>query len=421
MQSMDRPIKKRTFTPRRIAGGAGALIFLLVIIYGLLSLGGGSALRVDSAKLTISEVTRGEFQEFIPVSGSVMPLKTFYLDATEGGRVVEIFREEGSFVNAGDSILQLDNTDLQLDIMYREAQLFEQINNLRNTRLAIEQNSLTIRGQLLEIDYLLGKAEREHEQGIDLRKRNLISQNEYDLLRDDYEYWSNKRDLTLESWRQDSTLRAIQLEQLEASVTRMQTNLEVVKQKLDNLIVRAPIGGQLTALDAEIGRSMAPRQHLGQIDVLSGFKIRAPIDEYYIARVGVGQAGSVTISGVVYLLSVKKVYPEVQNGRFQIDLEFTGDEPAGIRRGQTVQIRLVLGDLTEAILLARGAFYQETGGNWIFVLDGSEDFAVKRSIRIGMQNTQVYEVLEGLEPGEKAITSSYESLKDFDRIVFKDR
>ena len=240
-------------------------------------------------------------------------------------------------------------------------------------------------------------------------------------MKDDFEYWSKKRELTLESRRQDSTLRAIQLEQLEASVTRMQANLEVVRQKLDNLIIRAPIGGQLTALNAEIGQSKAPRQHLGQIDWLEGFKIRAAVDEYYIARVGVGQIGSVTISGVSYSLIVKKVYPEVQNGRFQIDLEFSGDEPAGIRRGQTVQIRLVLGDLTEAILLARGAFYQQTGGNWIFVLDKSEGFATKRSISIGMQNTQVYEVLAGLEPGEKAITSSYESLKDFDRIVFKDK
>ncbi|MFC1476261.1 efflux RND transporter periplasmic adaptor subunit [Candidatus Zixiibacteriota bacterium] len=418
---MDRPIKKKTFTPRRIAGGAGAAIFLVVIIYGLLSIGGGSTYRVDSAKLTISAVSHGEFQEFIPVSGTVMPLKTFYLDATEGGRVLEIFREEGSFVNAGDSILRLDNTDLQLDIMYREAQLFEQINNLRNTRLAIEQNSLTIRGQLLEIDYRLSKADRDHEQGIDLKERNLISQNEYARLRDDFDYWSRKRELTLESWQQDSTLRTIQLGQLEVSVERMQANLEVVKQKLNNLIIRAPIGGQLTALNAEIGQSKAPRQHLGQIDWLEGFKIRAAVDEYYIARVGVGQTGSVTISGVTYPLTIKKVYPEVQNGRFQIDLEFSADEPPGIRRGQSVQIRLVLGDLTEAILLARGAFYQETGGNWIFVVDESEDFAVKRSIRIGMQNTQVYEVLEGLEPGEKAITSSYEALKDFDRIVFKDR
>jgi HlyD family secretion protein len=418
---MDRPIKKKTFTPRRIAGGAGAAIFLVVIIYSLLSMGGGSTYRVDSAKLTISEVSHGEFQEFIPVSGTVMPLKTFYLDATEGGRIVEIFHEEGSFVNAGDSILKLDNTDLHLDIMYREAQFFEQINNLRNTRLAIEQNSLTIRGQLLEIDYRLSKADRNHEQGIDLKERNLISQNEYDRLKEDFEYWSRKRELTLESWQQDSTLRAIQLEQLEVSVTRMQANLDVVKQKLENLIIRAPIGGQLTALDAEIGQSKAPRQHLGQIDWLEGFKIRAAVDEYYIARVGMGQTGSVTISGVTYPLTIKKVYPEVQNGRFQIDLEFSAAEPPAIRRGQSVQIRLVLGDLTEAILLARGAFYQETGGGWIFVLDESEDFAVKRSIRIGMQNTQVYEVLEGLEPGEKAITSSYEALKDFDRIVFKDR
>jgi HlyD family secretion protein len=201
----------------------------------------------------------------------------------------------------------------------------------------------------------------------------------------------------------------------------MQANLDVVKQKLENLIIRAPIGGQLTALDAEIGQSKAPRQHLGQIDVLDGFKIRAAVDEYYIARIAGGQTGNVTIAGVTYPLMIKKVYPEVQNGRFQIDLEFTGDEPTGIRRGQTVQVRLVLGDLTEAVLLPRGAFYQETGGNWAFVLDESGEFAAKRPISIGMQNTQVYEVVAGLDPGEQVITSSYEALKDFDKIVFKDR
>jgi HlyD family secretion protein len=305
--------------------------------------------------------------------------------------------------------------------MYREAPLFEQINNLRNTRLAIEQHSLTLRTQLLEIDYQITKTRRAYEQSTDLKERNLISQNEFDRLQEEYDYWTRKRELTLETQRQDSTLRVIQLRQLEESVARMQANLEVVKQKLENLIIRAPIAGQLTALDAEIGRSLARREHLGQIDVLDGFKIRADVDEYYIARIGVGLEGEVKVSGDNYPLVVKKVYPEVRQGRFQIDLEFTGDEPAGIRRGQTMQVRLALGDLAEAVMLARGGFYQETGGNWVFVVDESGEYATRRRTRLGRQNPQVYEVLDGLEPGEMVVTSSYDNYADFDRLVFKDK
>jgi len=233
---MDRKIEKRIWTPRRIAWLAGGAIGITLMIYGLLTAGGSSTLRVELDKLTISTVSQGPFQEYIPVNGEIAPLKTVFLDATVGGRVLEVFVDKGSYVTVGDSILKLDNTDLHLDIMYREAQLFEQINNLRNTRLAIEQYSLSLRAQLLEIDYQLAKSRREHEQAINLKERNLISQNEYDRIQEDFDYWSSKRLLTLETQRQDSLLRAIQLEQLEASVVRMQANLEAVKQKLENLV-----------------------------------------------------------------------------------------------------------------------------------------------------------------------------------------
>ncbi len=378
-------------------------------------------LKIDSSRITISEVKVGQFQEFIPINGTVTPIKTFYLDAVQGGMVEELFVEEGSNVKVGDPILRLDNTDLQLDIMFREAQLFEQINNLRNTRLAMEQRSLSLRDDILEIDYQIEKSQRKYDQSVSLREKGLISNDEYDQACDDHNYWRSKKDLTNESQKQDSLLRAVQVVQLEASVNRMQANLVVVKQKLDKLTLKAPIEGQLTSLIAEVGESKSRGQRLGQIDVLEGFKLRAAVDEYYISRIASGQGGEVKINGEPYQLVIMKVYPEVRDGRFEIDLEFTDTIPDGIRRGQTVQVRLALGDLSEAVMLARGGFYSKTGGNWVYVLDDSEEQATRRNIRLGRQNPQVYEVLDGLEPGDKVVTSSYDNLGDFDRLFFKDR
>ncbi|MFZ5980776.1 MAG: efflux RND transporter periplasmic adaptor subunit [Candidatus Zixiibacteriota bacterium] len=418
---MDRIIEKKKWPPKKIAWLASGAVLVLLIIYTLISTTAGSTYRVDSTRLTVAEVTQGEFQEFITFTGAAMPIRSVFLDATEGGSVTEVFVENGTFVNVGDRILQLDNTDLHLDIMYREAQLFEQINNLRNTRLAMEQNSLSLRGDMLEIDHQIDDARRDYEQSVKLLEKNLVSQNEFDRAKENYDYWMKRRELTLETQRQDSLLRTIQIEQLEASVERMQVNLGVVKQKLENLVVRAPISGQLTSLDAEVGELKSRGTRLGQIDVLESFKIRAPVDEYYIARVNEGQTATTEINDVTYNLSVKKVYTEVRDGRFQIDMEFDGQAPDDIRRGQSVQVRLMLGDLEDAVLLPRGGFYQKTGGNWIYVLDESNKFAVKREISIGRYNPKVYEVLDGLQPGERCIISSYENFEDFDRIVFSDR
>ena len=417
--SMDKPIEKKRFPPRRIAWIAGATLVGLLLIYGLSSVGGSSTLRVDGDKLTVSEVVKGEFQEFITVPGAVMPIGTFYLDASQGGQVVEVFAEEGSYVSVGDNILQLDNTDLHLDIMYREAQLFEQINNLRNTRLAIEQNSLRLRAELLDMNYNIQNAEREYNLALEMIEKGHISKNEFDQKKEEYEYWTKKKELTLETQRQDSVLRAIQVQQLEASVARMQANQEVVRQKLENLVIKAPVAGHLTSLDAEVGESKSRGQRLGKIDILEGFKVRAAVDEYYISRIAVGQQASVKIGGLQHPLTIKKVYPEVLNGKFEIDLEFDRAEPEGIRRGQTVQARLVLGDLSEAVMVAKGGFYSATGGRWVYVLDESGETATKRNISIGRMNPHVYEVLDGLEPGDRVITSSYDTYREFERLVLK--
>jgi len=414
---MDRKIPKNRWTLRNIAGLSGTALIILLILYYLVLGDHRSKLNVESEKITVSEVTRGQFQEFDPVQGTVQPIQTFFLDAVEGGRVDSTFVEAGSFVKQGDRILKLANMNLQLDVLYREALLFEQINNARNTRLAIEQNTLALRGQLTDVTYQIQRLERQDERDTVLLAKGLISKQDFQQVNDEHLYWIQKRALTVDNIRQDSILRHTQIEQLDASVKRMQNNLDLVKRSMDNLVVRAPISGQLTSRNAEIGESKSPGQRLGQIDVLDGFKVLTPIDEFYIARVNPGQKGETDINGKTYRLTVTKVYPEVRDNKFEVDMLFDGTPPPGIRRGQTLQIRLELGDLAEAVMVPRGGFYQKTGGQWIYVVDGSGAFAVKRPIRLGRQNPQVFEVLEGLEPGEKVVTSSYDNFGDIDKLV----
>ena len=414
---MDRKIPKNRWTLRNIAGLSGTALIILLILYYLVLGDHRSKLNVESEKITVSEVTRGQFQEFDPVQGTVQPIQTFFLDAVEGGRVDSTFVEAGSFVKQGDRILKLANMNLQLDVLYREALLFEQINNARNTRLAIEQNTLALRGQLTDVTYQIQRLERQDERDTVLLAKGLISKQDFQQVNDEHLYWIQKRALTVDNIRQDSILRHTQIEQLDASVRRMQNNLDLVKRSMDNLVVRAPISGQLTSRNAEIGESKSPGQRLGQIDVLDGFKVLTPIDEFYIARVNPGQKGETDINGKTYRLTVTKVYPEVRDNKFEVDMLFDGTPPPGIRRGQTLQIRLELGDLAEAVMVPRGGFYQKTGGQWIYVVDGSGAFAVKRPIRLGRQNPQVFEVLDGLQPGEKVVTSSYDNFGDIDKLV----
>ncbi len=416
---MDRVIQKKNWPPKKIAVVSAGGLFICFVLYSFMFGDNSSKLNVEAEKITISEVARGPFQEFIPVTGTVLPIKTIYLDAIEGGRVEKRFIEAGTFVKEGDIILQLANTNLLLDIMYREAQFFEQSNNLRNTRLLMEQNSLNLRRELTEIDYQIQRLQRAHERAVELVKKNLISQQEYEIARNDYEYYLKRKDLAIQSFKQDSLFRQVQIENLESSLARMQANLGVVKQKLESLYIKAPATGQLTSLNAEIGESKTPGERVGQLDILDGFKVRAGIDEHYLSRINLGQTGEFDFAGKTYKLVSKKVFPEIRDGRFDVDLEFDGEEPEGIRRGQTLHIRFELGDLSEATLLARGGFYQKTGGQWVYVLASSGDFATKRSIRLGRQNPQAFEVLEGLEPGEKVITSSYDSFGDIDKLILK--
>jgi HlyD family secretion protein len=417
--AMDRHLEKKKWPPKRIItyGVAGILIF--IVIYNLLFGDSSSKLNIDAEKITISAVTKGPFKEYIPVTGNVIPIKTVYLDAMEGGRVEKIFLEAGTMVNAGDNILELGNTNLLLDIMFREAEFFEQSNNLRNTRLAMEQNRLHLRSQLIDLDYQIKSLKRDFDRSQELLEKKLISTREYERIEDEYEYSIKRKNLAIESYKQDSLFRKIQIQQLELSLARMEKNLALVKTKLENLTLKAPISGHLTALNAEIGESKKPGERLGQVDVLEGFKVRAGIDEYHLSRIHRGLLGEFDFAGNNYSLIAEKVYPEIRDGRFDVDLIFAETEPEGIRRGQTLHIRLELGNLSQAILLPRGGFYQKTGGQWVYVVDIDGQIAEKRNIRLGMQNPQMFEVLEGLKPGEMVITSSYESFGDNDKLILK--
>ncbi|UCC44010.1 MAG: HlyD family efflux transporter periplasmic adaptor subunit [Candidatus Zixiibacteriota bacterium] len=417
---MDRKLARRFWSAKRIVRFAGGGLLLFVILYVLITADSQSRLNVETERLTVSTVERGPFQFYIPETGTVVPIRTYYLDAMEGGRVERVVREAGSFVERGDTILILANTNLQLDIMNREAQFFEQRNNLRNTRLAMEQNSLRLEAEMAQLDWQIKKAARKFEQDSGLMQQNLISKADFEESRDEYEYLITRRELTVKTQTQDSVFRSLQIAMLEASVDRIQANLEFVRQNVENLCLRAPVSGHLTSLNADVGVSIMRGQRLGQIDILDGFKVRVDVDELYITRIDIGLPGEFELAGTTYELSVTKVYPEVQNNRFQVDMEFTDAVPEDIRRGQTLHIRMELDDLTEAVLLPRGGFHQTTGGNWVFVVDESEGVATKRDIRLGRKNPKVFEVLEGLEPGERVITSPYEYFGDVDKLVLSD-
>ncbi len=416
---MDRKIEKKKWPPRKIGLIIAAVIFIIVFIYLFLFRYKSSALNVEKEHLTIATVTRGPFREFIPIVGNVLPINTFYLSAMEGGRVEEIYREAGAVVNKGDKLLKLGNTSLLLDIMWREAELFQQSNNLRNTRLSMEQQRLALKTQLADIEYQLLQQKRIYARSKELYNKEMLSQQEYEATKDQYEYLQKRRDLTFESQKNDLEFRRAQIESLESSLKRMEDNLEIAKQKLDNLTIVAPISGHLTALNAEIGQTKSPGERLGQIDVLDGFKVRASVDEHYLPRIEIDKTGEFDLAGETYQLIVRKVFPEVKDGRFEIDLEFTDRVPTGITRGQSLHIRLDLGGISEAILLPRGGFYQVTGGNWVYILANDQKTAFKRPIKIGRQNPQYYEVLEGLEPGELVITSAYDNYNNIDNLILK--
>ncbi|WP_347158547.1 efflux RND transporter periplasmic adaptor subunit [Pontibacter chitinilyticus] len=417
---MDRVIEKKKNTPKKIALIAASAAVLVVIVYNLLFAEHTSKLNVDSERITIGKVQDGVFQEFIAIDGSVEPLKSFYLDIIEGGRVDKIYTDDGRMVQKGDTIMKLSNTTLQIDFMTRETQLYDLMNERQNSEIQMKQDLIKKQNELAEIEYNLALVARKYKRNQMLIKEKVIPQEEFDASKDEYEYETKRKELADRSVKQDTRLMEERLHQLDESISRMKANINMARGTLDNLYVVAPFTGQLSTLKAEVGESKSPGENIGQIDDMNGYKVKANIDEHYISRVYPGQTGTFDFNGKNYKLVVSKVIPEVQNNTFQVDLEFAdGSKPEGIRRGQTLQIKLNLNSGGQAILVPRGGFYQSTGGNWIFVVDNSGEYATKRNIKLGRQNPNYYEVLDGLQPGEKVVLSSYDNYGDIDRLELK--
>lgn len=415
---MDRPIEKKKGLKRKhIYIGTGTLLFLL-LLYKAFFGNNVSTFRTDLEKLTIETVDQGIFHDYITVTGNVEPIATIYLDAREGGRVEEKVIEEGEKVKKGDVILRLSNPDLSLSILNSEAQLAEKSNFLRNTMVTMEQEKLQIKRELLNLEFDIKRKKRAFEQNEALYKDDLISKEDYLKSQEDFDFAQRSYELYLERQRQDSIYRSIQVKQMEENLHNMELNLKLVRQRQDQLNVKSPVNGQLTVLDAELGQSVPKGGRLGQIHVLTSFKVVAEIDEHYIDKVKVGLTAILDRQGQEYELRIRKVLPDVRNGRFTVELIFDGETPDNMRTGQTYYTRLQLGNPKESLLIPRGSFFQTTGGQWIFVLSADGKYAEKRNIKIGNQNPKYYELLEGLKPGEKVITSGYDLFGDNERIVF---
>jgi HlyD family secretion protein len=419
-QFMDRAIVRKKWTTKRILTIVFIAAIVLLISGSIYYGSGGAKLNVQTERLTISEVKKGPFREFIPVNGIVLPITTIYLDATEGGRVEEKFVEDGAMMKKGEPILKLANTDLELSLANQETSVFNLLTQMQISRNAAQQNTIMKLNQETDVASALKEAERIYTVNKQLYEHNAISMQEFKQSENNYNYALKKKNLTDKILAQDSASTRQEYIQAQESYKRTQQALKIMRQKVEDLIVRAPIDGQLTSLDAEIGQNKNKGERLGQIDVLSGFKVRVDIDEHYISRIYNGLIGEFTFGGKDYKLKITKVYTQVTNGKFQVDMKFEGEVAKEIRRGQTLQIRLALSDETEALLLAKGGFYQQTGGNWVFKVSDNGNTAYRVDVQLGRQNPEYYEVLQGLQPGDRIVTSGYENYENTQELVLKD-
>lgn len=418
---MDKIIEKKTgwrvaFTKKALPWWLGALLMVFVVY--LIVRPNNKTLRVDKDTVTISNVVMGEFNDYIRISGRVQPMTTIQLSPQEGGIVEKILIEEGSPVKAGDAILVLSNDNLDLQILNSEAELAEKENILRNTQIQMEQQKLDVRQNVLEYGTNVERLRRAYEQQKALYEDKLIAREEYLTAEEDYKLAKQKYDLIIERSTQDSLYRGTQIDRMEESLDNMQLNMSMIRRRKSNLVVKAPIDGELGLLDVVLGQNIASGTKIGQINSVGVYKVEAQIDEHYIDRVSAGLEATFERQGETYSTIIRKVYPEVRDGKFKADFKFDGEQPGGIRPGQTYYLNLQLGQPEETVIIPRGTFYQRTGGKWIYVVNKDGSKAVKREIRIGRQNPQYYEVLEGLDPGEKVITSGYDTYGDSDVLVF---
>ena len=403
------------FTKRGIPYLAGAV--LLIFVVWLLVRGNSSRLRIDARTISVGEVARGEFNDYIRVTGQVQPITTVQLSPLEAGVVERLVVEEGASVHKGDVLVELSNTSLTLEILNRAAELAEKQNILRNTLISMEQQKLDLRLDKVQLDLDVERKRRTWQQNEELYRNNLIAREDWLQSKEDYELAAKKRELNIERQVQDSLYRTVQIEQMEDNLANMKRNMELIRQRIGNLQVKSPIDGEVGLLDVVLGQSVTSGQKIGQVNDLSDYKVEAQIDESYIDRVRAGLDATFERQDTAFTMRLRKVYPEVRNGQFRADFTFVGAHPRNIRSGQTYYLHLELGQPTDAVIIPRGSFYQSTGGAWIYVLAPEGDRAYKRQIRIGRQNPQYYEVLEGLEPGERVIVSGYENYGDNDVLI----
>jgi HlyD family secretion protein len=415
--SMDRQLKKKKWTLKRIATYGGIGLFVVFVVYQVFFADRRSRLKVEQDKITIATVSRGVFQEFIPQTGNVEPSRTVYLDAVEGGTIKRVVAESGAMLKQGDIVLELSNLNREISVLDQESNLTQSINRIRETRLQITQNALRQQESLITIDNALATLKPQYERQKVLFEKQLIAKQEFEKTEADYFANIKRREITYQAYRLDSLDRLRQINQLDQSERKLLQSLENVGKILDNLVVRAPIDGQLTRPQLDVGQSVTPGQRLGQVDVVGSYKVRVEIDELYLPRISEGLRATTTYAGKDYELVITYVYPNVSNGRFPVDMNFVGDVPPGLRRGLSLRLRIELGQSSEELLLPVGGFYKDTGGNWVYVLEADGNRAVKRNVKLGRKNTEHFEVLEGLKPGDRVITSSYENFGNNEVLV----
>ena len=411
---MDREISHSAKSTRKWLLMVVIGILLLVTMYFITEKSSGNSLVVEQNRIAISTVTSGIFEDFIPLRGRVTPAKTVFLDAVEGGRIERILVEDGTNLTAGDLIVELSNTSLQLSVLGNETRVAEQLNNMRSIELSLEQNKLQHKRNIVDIEHEIKLLTRQVARQKALVASGAISQSLADDTSDTLTWYQNRLQLTKESQASDARMQGEQLSYLKATATRLESNLDISRQNLEKLNVQAPVAGKLSGFNVEVGQSIARGERLGQIDTPDDFKLTSFIDEFYLGRVDIGQSARYKD----YQLRIAKIYPQVQNGQFEVDFAFIEQQPSGIRRGQTIQIKLTLGDASEALLIPNGAFFQDTGGSWIFVVTENGSEAVKRTVRLGRRNSRYIEVIEGLEVGEQVVTSPYSSYQDMQRLKF---
>lgn len=417
---MDKKLAKKTWTVKRVGTYGGITLFVGFVAYQFIFADRRPTLVIDRQKITISEIRMGQFKEYIPQTGEVQPSRTVYLDALEGGNVREVVRESGSMVKKGDLIMRITNLNREIAVLQQEAQLVESINRSRDTRLGILTNDLNQRQTLAFIDNQLAILKPQYERQKVLLEKRLISKQDFERTAADYVYNVDRRKFTYEAYKRDSVGRALNLKDMDISEDRMKQNLQSVRTILENLNIKAPIDGQLsTQTHWEIGQAINTGQRMGQVDIVGSYKVRVPIDELYLPRIEIGLTATTDFAGNTWTLAISYIYPNIVGGRFEVEMEFVGQTPPGLRRGQSLRMRIELGQPSEELLLPMGGFYKDTGGNWIFILEGN-DRAVKKNVRLGRKmGSEYFEVLEGLKPGDRVITSSYENFGANEVLLLK--